>query len=91
MRFLVTGESSYADGRFGRSGVATILFIRRRKPPASPWRREWRSGAEQADGTDKTCNDGGRRERGKGGQFVSHFISGLGHPSADSPPSGRHR
>lgn len=44
-----------------------------------------RSGAERADGTDKTCDDGGR-EGGNVGQFVSHFISGLGHPSADSPP-----
>lgn len=33
------------------------------------------------------------REGTSGGQFVSHFISGLGHPSADSPPPpcGRHR
>lgn len=55
---------AYADGR---RGVATILFIRRRKPPASPWRlreREAeRSGAERADGTDKTRATMGGRER----------------------------
>lgn len=61
MRFLVTGESSCADGRrFGR-GVATILFIRRRKPPASPWRRECeaeRSG--QMARTKRATMEGGR-------------------------------
>lgn len=64
MRFLVTGESSCADGRrFGR-GVATILFIRRRKPPASPWRRECeaeRSG--QMARTKRATMEGGRERR----------------------------
>lgn len=73
---------AYADGR---RGVATILFIRRRKPPASPWRLRER-GAERSRQMARTKRVQ-RWEGGSVGQFVSHFISGLGHPSADSPPT----
>lgn len=58
---------AYADGR---RGVATILFIRRRKPPASPWRlreREAeRSGAGRWHGQN-ACNDG--RKGASGNSF----------------------
>lgn len=92
MRFLVTGESSCADGRrFGR-GVATILFIRRRKPPASPWRRECeaeRSG--QMARTKRATMEGGR-EGTSGNSFRILYPASatrqLIHPPS---PCGRHR
>lgn len=45
-----------------------------------------RSGAERSGQMARTKRVQ-RWEGGSVGQFVSHFISGLGHPSADSPPT----